>query len=189
MAVSLINENTIVVWDLKNSKKLYSINQTEPVTCLKISSKGNLILSGNAKMDAFLYDGKSGNKIMSFHGDLGPVYSVGFFKDEKYACIGSKFGVNFWDLSTGVKAYTLISIGGLLFFDSNGMYDYDHHAKNFIAFRDKKTSEIFTTFLDYKNSGGTLNIYEQILKSKNNPGMFKTFFGVEDANMFFANPN
>lgn len=183
-AVSLLDMNTVAIWDLAAGKQLFKLDHDNPVTCVKISNDGKWILTGNEKMEVFLFDGVKGLKVYRFQDEYGPIYSLGFFQKEKYACLGSRFGVTFWDLEKGTKAFTLLNIGGILFFDQNGYFDSDHHSKNYFGFRDKATREMLISMRKYGNSGGELSPFEKILKSKERPGMLKSFLKAENVEMF-----
>lgn len=182
--VSLLNKTTMACWDLLEGKQLFQLEHDDPITCVKISNDGKWILTGNEKMEVFVFDGQKGKKIYRFKDDYGAIYSLGFFQNEKYACLGSRYGVTFWDLEKGVKAYTLLRIGGVLFFDQNGCFDADHHSKNYIAFRNKTSMELFLPMREYGNSGGVLSPYENILKNKECPGMLKNFLKAENVEVF-----
>ena len=183
-AVSLLNKTTLALWDLVEGKQLFQMDHDNPVTCVKISNDGKWILTGNEKMEVLVFDGIKGKRIHRFKDDYGAIYSLGFFQSEKYACLGSRYGVTFWDLEKGIKAFTLLRIGGVLFFDQNGFFDADHHSKNHIGFRDKTTMELFIPMRDYGNSGGVLSLYENILKGKERPGMLKNFLKAENIEFF-----
>ena len=181
-AVTLQDNKTVVVWDLENAKKLHVLDHQDSVSCLKISKNGRWILTGNEKYQASLFDGITGEKLKTIGEHYGPIYSVGFFKNEKYACLGCKYGVLFFDIEKGIISHTLLTLGGILFFDSNGNYDCDIRATDFIAFRDKKTKEPITSWM-FNPSGGTITTFQKMLGSKNKPGMLKDFLGAEDVNV------
>lgn len=183
-AVSLLNKTTVALWDLEEGKMLFQLDHDNPVTCVKISNDGKWILTGNEKMEVLVFDGIKGKRTHRFKDDYGAIYSLGFFQNEKYACLGSRYGVTFWDLEKGVKSFTLLRIGGVLFFDQNGCFEADHHSKNYIAFRNKSTMELFLPMRDYGNSGGMLSLYENILKGKERPGMLKNFLKAENIEAF-----
>jgi len=181
-AVTLQDKQTVIVWDLENAKKLLVLDHQDSVSCLKISKNGRWVLTGNEKYQASLFDGITGEKLKTIGEHYGPIYSVGFFKNEKYACLGCKYGVLFFDIEKGIISHTLLTLGGILFFDSNGNYDCDHRATDFIAFRDKKTKETITSWM-FNQSGGTITLFQKMLGSKNKPGMLKDFLGAEDVNV------
>jgi len=182
-ALTLLDKKTVAVWDLENAKKLHILEHQDPVSCLKISKNGRWVLTGNENYQASLFDGITGEKLKTLGEHYGPIYSVGFFNNEKYACLGCKYGVLFWDIEKAIISHTLITLGGILFFDSKGNYDCDHRATDFIAFRDKKTKEIITSWM-FNQSGGTITPFQRMLGSKNKPGMLKDFLGAEDVNVF-----
>lgn len=182
-AVTLQDKQTVVIWDLENAKKLHVLDHKDSVSCLKISKNGRWVLTGNEKYQASLFDGITGEKLLTIGEHYGPIYSVGFFKNEKYACLGCKYGVLFFDIEKGIISHTLLTLGGILFFDSNGNYDCDHRATDFISFRDKKTKETITSWM-FNQSGATLTPFQKMLGSKNKPGMLKDFLGAEDVNVF-----
>ena len=181
-AVTLQDNKTVVVWDLENAKKLHVLDHHESVSCLKISKNGRWILTGNEKYQAFLFDGLTGEKLKTIGEHYGSIYSFGFFKNEKYACLGCKYGVLFFDIEKEIISHTLLTLGGILFFDSNGNYDCDIRATDFIAFRDKKTKEPITSWM-FNSSGGTFTPFQKMLRSKNKPGMLKDFLGAEDTDV------
>lgn len=182
-AVTLLDQNTVAVWDLENAKKLFTLEHQYPISCLKISKNGRWILTGNENYQASLFDGITGEKLKTLGEHYGPIYSVGFFNNEKYACLGCKYGVLFWDIDKAIFSHTLITLGGVLFFDAKGNYDCDHRATDFISFRDSKTKETISSWM-FNQSGGELNLFQNMLKSKNKPGMLKDFLCAEDVNVF-----
>ena len=178
-AITLLNEYTVACWDLEKPKKLFELRHEDPVSCLKISNNGKWIITGNENYQAALFDGNTGAKIKTLGEHYGPIFSVGFFKNEKYAVLGCKFGVLFWDIEKGIISHTLLNLGGILFFDSKGNYDCDKRAEDFIAFRDLKTKELITSW-KFNLAGIERNVFQRIIHIKRSPGMLKQFLDAED---------
>lgn len=177
-AITLLNENTVACWDLEKSRKLFELRHDDPVACLKISNNGKWIITGNENYQASLFDGNTGAKLKTLEEHYGPIYSVGFFKSEKYAVLGCKYGVLFLDIEKRIVSHTLLRIGGILFYDSEGNFDCDHRAEDFIAFQDRKTKKHITSWQFISSSIDSP--FQKILRSKRNPGMLKRFLEAEN---------
>jgi len=113
------DDRTIRLWNVGNGKLVKTLKgHTVPVTSLAFSPDGRFIVSaaGHTRIsslfdkeqsDIYLWDAATGNKIKSFDGHDGPVFSVAFSPDGRFVISGGNDNtIKLWEIASGKEIRT-----------------------------------------------------------------------------------
>lgn len=106
----------IVLWNLNTGKETSRLECSDEVHCLAYSPKGDNLISAGSDRHLHLWDPKTGEKLVSFTGHRGCVYSAACSPDGLKLLSGAEDAtVRLWDVGTGKEIRRFEGPGGSVF--------------------------------------------------------------------------
>ncbi|OGM44087.1 NACHT and WD40 domain protein [Aspergillus bombycis] len=160
--VSIDEEWTITLWDIKTGERLYSMDGGRSWVCIAFSPSGTKLASSSGNV-LRVCDATTGTLQRELDGHKSKITAVAFSPDESFIASGSiDAKVRIWDLATNKLSQTLQDCGAInqLAISSNGRFVVSGTLSQTIRLWDRDTGELLFTSngnsVHYRNGTGHL---------------------------------